>query len=324
MKWYLKAAQKGNAKAEFAIGQLYENGFGTNRDYKEAMKWFLKASVKDHADAENEIGNLYSAGQGVEQDDAEALKWYLKSADKGNPLAECNVGVGYDFGKGVMVDYQQAVSWYLKASAQNNIQADFNLGVLYENGKGVKQDKTEAVKWYQKAADLGDAEAAKRVALLSSTTSKVVTSSQNSNGYHFTDSLGNDFDYYPDISLFLEANGMVGKFCGGSFTIIKKVNKNGWLVEATANDGVGSATKTFYLKIPKSWDVQTITRDPGAFGVGSKMVSQTSAPHFRALTCLNLIVRVTDKFMKFTNSLDDSEDSIRVLELKAIAAQPCM
>jgi hypothetical protein len=162
------------------------------------------------------------------------------------------------------------------------------------------------------------------VALLSASTPKVVTSSQNGNGYHFTDSSGNDFDYYPDLSLFLEANGMVGKFCGGSFTIIKKVNKNGWLVEATADDGVGSASKTFYLKIPKSWDVQTITHDPGAFGVGSKMVNKTSAPHFRALTCLNLIVLVTDKFMKFTNSLDDSEDSIRVLELKAIAAQPCM
>jgi|GEM_PF-3025449 len=147
---------------------------------------------------------------------------------------------------------------------------------------------------------------------------------QESNEQHFKDSSGNDIEYYPIISLFLEANGIAGKYCGGSFTIIKKINKSGWLVEATADDGVGSATKTFYLKIPRSWDIQTIAQNPDGYGVSSKMVSYTGAPPFRALNCINLTVFVTNKFMKFTNSLDDTEESIRVLELKAIAVQPCM
>ena len=140
--------------------------------------------------------------------------------------------------------------------------------------------------------------------------------------FHFKDSSGKQLDYYSVGYLFLQENDMVGRYSGGCFTIIKKINNKGWLVEASENDI--PATKTFYLKISKSWDLQTVFQNPDGFGVGTKMVSQTKAPAFRALTSHNLIVLVTGKHMKFTNNLDDTEESIRVLELKAIAAQPCM
>src|SRR5581483_7328099 len=138
--------------------------------------------------------------------------------------------------------------------------------------------------------------------------------------FHATDSSGNKFDYYPVGYLFLQEKEMAGRCAAGSFTIIKKVNKTGWLVEASEADM--PTTRTYYLRIPKNWDIQTIGVDENGM-YKSKLVKGTGAVPFRAAGCLSLIVSVTNKTMKFTNTLDDTEDTLRVLELKTICSQPC-
>jgi hypothetical protein len=48
------------------------------------------------------------------------------------------------------------------------------------------------------------------------------------NAFVFKDSSGNKYDYYFISRLFFdEETEVVGKFCGGDFTIIKKVSENG-------------------------------------------------------------------------------------------------
>lgn len=287
--------------------------------YSQAMNFYKEAAKQGSAKAEFNIGYLYDYGWGVAENEQEALKWYLMAAAQGYADAEYNIGILYEKGEGVTQDYQEAMKWFLKAAAQGNNEAEFKIGYYYENGYGVTQDLKEAIEWFKKAARDGNEDAINWFKSIDLKNDKVHSPS---NAFHFQDSSGNKYDYYPVVYLLLQGNDTVGPFIGGSFTIIKKVNKNGWLVEASESDI--SIKKTFCLKIPKSWDVQTIVQNPGGFGVSSQIVSRTGIPPFRALNCLNLIVHVTDKFMKFTNSLDDTEDSIRVLELKAIVAQPCM
>lgn len=42
--WYRKAAEQGNAGAQFALGAMYATGQGTPQDYQQAYAW---SSVAD-------------------------------------------------------------------------------------------------------------------------------------------------------------------------------------------------------------------------------------------------------------------------------------
>lgn len=43
MKWYLKAAEQGNATAMFNVGNCYAHGYGIPQDDEQAAEWYQKA-----------------------------------------------------------------------------------------------------------------------------------------------------------------------------------------------------------------------------------------------------------------------------------------
>lgn len=53
MEWYLKAANNGNAKAQYNLGAMYVNGIGVKSDYVEARKWLEKAATQGNQQAIN-------------------------------------------------------------------------------------------------------------------------------------------------------------------------------------------------------------------------------------------------------------------------------
>ncbi len=56
-------------------------------DKAEAVKWFRKAADQGNADAQYHLGLCYYYGYGVEEDNAEAVNWLKKAADQGNEEA---------------------------------------------------------------------------------------------------------------------------------------------------------------------------------------------------------------------------------------------
>ncbi|WP_419636494.1 tetratricopeptide repeat protein, partial [Thiolapillus sp.] len=44
MKLWEPLAKQGDARAQYALGVLYDNGQGVGQNFKEAMKWFRKAA----------------------------------------------------------------------------------------------------------------------------------------------------------------------------------------------------------------------------------------------------------------------------------------
>jgi TPR repeat protein len=87
MTWYLKAADQGDAGAEFNIGVMYDNGQGVPQDYKQALTWFRKAADQGDAVAQYNLGVMYGNGQGVPQDDIQAHMWWSLAAVSGNENA---------------------------------------------------------------------------------------------------------------------------------------------------------------------------------------------------------------------------------------------
>ena len=80
MAWYLKAAEQGDAEAQFQAGRLYQTRDDGWQNYDKALKWYSAAAQQGHAKAQNNIGNLYTDGQGVPRNAVEAMKWYHKAA----------------------------------------------------------------------------------------------------------------------------------------------------------------------------------------------------------------------------------------------------
>lgn len=158
-EWLRRNAEKGNAKAQFELGNRYKNGIGTEQNYAEAVKWFRKSAEQGNADAQCSMGIMYENGYGVRKDCKEAAKWYHLSAAQGQMVAQYNLGTFYQNGTGVVADSHEAFRWYEKSALQGYERAQNSLGLCYRTGNGVKQNYAEAVRWFRKSAEQGFAEA---------------------------------------------------------------------------------------------------------------------------------------------------------------------
>ncbi|MBF0462717.1 MAG: SEL1-like repeat protein [Magnetococcales bacterium] len=122
-EWLRRAAEQGDAKAQYGLGRMLEKGIGVTQDYAGAVAWYRKAAEQGVATAQNQLGDLYRDGRGVAQDYAEAVSWYRKAAEQGNAVAQASLGRLYKEGLGVPRDDDQATLWSRKAAGQDNPKA---------------------------------------------------------------------------------------------------------------------------------------------------------------------------------------------------------
>jgi len=92
------------------------------KDYKQAIKWYQKAADRGDAKAQFGLGWMYVNGKGVLKDDKEAVKWYQKAADQGHAKAQFNLALMYLKGKGVPKNMTQAKYWIQKAYEGSNVE----------------------------------------------------------------------------------------------------------------------------------------------------------------------------------------------------------
>lgn len=72
----------------------------------------LKAANEGNAEAQFDMGTMYDVGeQGVKRDLVEAAKWYRMAAEQGDSAAQYNLAIMYDMGEGVEKDLVQAYAW---------------------------------------------------------------------------------------------------------------------------------------------------------------------------------------------------------------------
>ncbi|HHF0414731.1 sel1 repeat family protein [Haemophilus influenzae] len=84
-------------------------------DYQTAFKLWLPLAEQGDAKAQFNLGVMYDDGLGVKQDDFEAVKWYRKAAEQGNAHAQALLGFAYLLGKGVQFNKSLAKEWFGKA-----------------------------------------------------------------------------------------------------------------------------------------------------------------------------------------------------------------
>lgn len=108
----LPQAEQGNAKAQYAVGRMYEDGYGVAQDYTEAAKWYRMSAEQGDPHAQHALSVMYAVGWGVPADARESAMWVRKAAIQGYYYAENDLGSKYANGRGVPKDYVLAYMWF--------------------------------------------------------------------------------------------------------------------------------------------------------------------------------------------------------------------
>jgi localization factor PodJL len=156
------AAAKGDASAQYEIGERYAEGRGVAQNLTEAAEWFERAAKHGLAPAQFRLGALYEKGLGVKKNLDAARRLYMAAGEAGNAKALHNLAVLCAEGIDGKPDYHTAARWFGKAADYGITDSQYNLAVLYARGIGVEQNLTEAYRWFALAARDGDADAAKK------------------------------------------------------------------------------------------------------------------------------------------------------------------
>jgi len=123
VKEWRALADKGDADAQFNLGQAYKLGRGVPADLGTAQSWYEKAAAKGHGQAQANLGLiLFQKG-----DRAKAMPWLRKAADEGDPRAQYVLGTALFNGDLVQKDWPRAYALTQLAAAQGLPQAVANL-----------------------------------------------------------------------------------------------------------------------------------------------------------------------------------------------------
>ncbi|MEO5867509.1 MAG: tetratricopeptide repeat protein, partial [Sphingomonas sp.] len=136
-------ADRGDADAQFDMGQAYRLGRGVPANLPMASEWFRKAAAQGHVEAITNYGlTLFDQGKR-----AEALPWLERSVARGEPRAQMTLGTMLYNGDGVARDYPRAYALLVRAVASGlpratEVQAQMDRFIpLAERQKGLELAK---------------------------------------------------------------------------------------------------------------------------------------------------------------------------------------
>ena len=116
-------ADRGNADAQFNLGQAYRLGRGVPADLRTAQSWFEKAAQQGHEQAQANLGLILFQNGERER----ALPWIRKAADAGDPRAQYVLGTAMFNGDIVQKDWPRAYALMQRAAGQGMPHAVANL-----------------------------------------------------------------------------------------------------------------------------------------------------------------------------------------------------
>ena len=113
VKYWDEAALKGDADAQFNIGQAYQTGRGVKIDVAVALDWFNRAAAQGHLKAADSYGHLLHHHGKV----SESLPYLQASAERGDPWAQYLLGTELFNGVNIQKDWVRAYTLMIRASS---------------------------------------------------------------------------------------------------------------------------------------------------------------------------------------------------------------
>jgi len=81
VKWFIKAADQGDAAGEYGLGLMYGKGEGVKQDNAKALEYITRAAEKNHSDAVSALAAVYTkGGLGMEPNVEKGEFWSARAA----------------------------------------------------------------------------------------------------------------------------------------------------------------------------------------------------------------------------------------------------
>ncbi|WP_432379999.1 tetratricopeptide repeat protein [Duganella sp. P38] len=117
--WYEQAARQQHARAALALGLLYKNGNGVQRDDAIAARWLGLAGERGNAHAMFLLSNIYNEGLGVRQDRAKARALLEEAAEHEYPPALQELAMTVELGDDHSARDQLRASHLMKEATEH-------------------------------------------------------------------------------------------------------------------------------------------------------------------------------------------------------------
>ena len=142
-------------------------------NYRQAFASAFEAANAGDPRAEFLLGEAYRLGRSVDQDLLQARSWYTRAARQGDVASAAALGDLLIS----MRHPSEAVPWLTLAASHNHPRATASLATIYYTGDGAEQDLILATSLMKKAAAEGSPEAKARLAMMDDTAPPVDVSS---------------------------------------------------------------------------------------------------------------------------------------------------
>jgi len=130
-----------NPFCHFILGQDFGNGWAGSVDKTKSDFHFLKAAEAGDARAQWQIGMYHLKGERVPKNERTAYYWVKKSADQGYVDGLISFAVMNAIGQGTTVNKMAAFQAYEKAASFGSAHALRGLGAMYCSGEAPKTDR---------------------------------------------------------------------------------------------------------------------------------------------------------------------------------------
>ncbi len=152
---FLRAAELGNADAQYAVAECYLHGLeeaGVKENDALAAEWYAKAAAQGHAKAIEGLANCYEHGRGVSEDQPKAFELHKQALAAGNYDALGSLAYCYFYGWGVEPDGEKAIEYCLKACEHGGGNLEFFWVDREEAVFGMEASTPNVRGWAEKAA----------------------------------------------------------------------------------------------------------------------------------------------------------------------------
>ena len=151
-----QVAERGDAYAQYRMGQLYRDGPLLIPDNHKAKHWLSQAAKQGLPEAQYALGKLLLSDDWEVRDPDEGIHWLKQAAENGSHFAAYRLGKEYLDGNAVNKDTSRAADWFTKSAEAGNQYAQYMLGKLYLMGQGLPRDQAQATVWFSRSAAQGN------------------------------------------------------------------------------------------------------------------------------------------------------------------------
>jgi hypothetical protein len=116
----VEAVEAGDPEGFHRLAVWHRDGLGGDADPKLAARWFTRAARRGHAPSQAALGVLYFRGEGVPEDLQLASMWFERAAAQEDPDGLCGLAILALEGFVDDADPVEAYAWALLAARRGN------------------------------------------------------------------------------------------------------------------------------------------------------------------------------------------------------------